>query len=88
MTTGSWVIYGEGNSLARKYVEAEMQKVNLLICIGEGGQFTLVIEAGIESVSVVLQSRELEAACEEADGFAKGYFREKARLLEEIADRL
>lgn len=86
--TGSWVIYGEGNSLARKYVEAEIQKVNLLICIGEGGRFTLVIEAGIESVSVVLQSRDLEQACVEADDFAKGYFREKARLLEEIADRL
>lgn len=86
--TGSWVVYGEGNSLARKYVEAEMQKVNLLLCIGEEGRFTLVIEAGIESVSVVLQSAELEEACVEADGFAKGYFQDKARLFEEIADRL
>lgn len=86
--TGSWIVYGEGNSLARKYVEAEMQKVNLLLCIGEGGRFTLVIEAGIESVSVTLKSMDLESACAEADGFAKGYFHDKARLFEEIADRL
>lgn len=86
--TGNWVIYGEESSLARKYVEAEQQKVNLLICIGEGNRFTFVIEAGIESVSVILQSETLEQACSEADEFAKGYFREKARLLEEIADRL
>ena len=86
--TGNWVVYGEGNSLARKYVEAEQQKVNLLICIGEEERFTLIIEAGIESVSVVLQSGTLQSACVEADGFAKGYFLEKARLLEEIAERL
>lgn len=86
--TGSWVIYGEDNSLARKYVEAEQQKVNLLICVGEGGKFTLIIEAGIESVSVILKSENLQEACAEADGFAKGYFQEKARLFEEIADRL
>lgn len=86
--TGNWIVYGEGNSLARKYVEAEQHKVNLMLCIGEGGRFTLVIEAGIESVSVVLQSISLEEACVEADGFAKGYFHEKARLFEEIADRL
>lgn len=85
---GNWIVYGEGNSLARKYVEAENQKVNLLICIGEEEKFTLVIEAGIESVSLVLQSSTLGEACVEADEFAKGYFREKAHLLEEIADRL
>lgn len=85
---GSWVVYGKGDSLARKYVEAENQKVNLLICIGEEEKFTLVIEAGIESISLVLQSRTLSEACVEADAFAKGYFREKAHLLEEIADRL
>lgn len=85
---GNWIVYGEGNSLARKYVEAENQKVNLLICIGEEEKFTLVIEAGIESVSLVLQSSALAEACVEADEFAKGYFREKAHLLEEIADRL
>lgn len=85
---GSWVVYGEGNSLARKYVEAENQKINLLICIGEGEKFTLVIEAGIESISLILQSSTLSDACVEADEFAKGYFREKAHLLEEIADRL
>lgn len=86
--TGNWIVYGEGNSLARKRVEAEQQKVNLLICIGEEAKFTLVIEAGIESVSVVLQSATLAEACAEADGFARGYFLEKARLLEEIAERL
>lgn len=85
---GSWVVYGGENSLARKYVEAENQKVNLLICIGEEDKFTLVIEAGIESVSLVLQSGTLSDACAEADEFAKGYFRDKAHLLEEIADRL
>lgn len=85
---GSWIVYGEGNSLARKYVEAEFQKINLLLCIGEEGRFTLVIEAGIESVSVVLKSTDLKTACEEADGFAKGYFHDKAKLFEEIAERL
>lgn len=86
--TGNWIVYGEDNSLARKCVEAENQKINLLICIGEEDRFTLVIEAGIESVSLVLQSRTLDDACTEADEFAKGYFSEKAHLLEEIADRI
>ncbi|MCD8082382.1 MAG: hypothetical protein LUE86_02360 [Clostridiales bacterium] len=86
--TGNWAIYGEDQSLARKYVEAEQQKVNLLICVGEGGAFSLIIEAGIESISVVLKGGTLEEACEEADSFARGYFRDKAKLFEEIADRL
>ena len=84
----NWSVYGEGNSLVRKCVEAEAHKVNLLIYGSGDTSFTLVIEAGIESVSVILQSGSMEEACREADEFAKGYFREKAHLLNEIADRL
>ncbi|MCD8123407.1 MAG: hypothetical protein LUE65_14525 [Clostridiales bacterium] len=86
--TGNWAIYGEESSFARKYVEAEQQKVNLLVCSGEKGEFSLIIEAGIESISVVLKNSTLDAACEEADDFAREYFRDKAKLFEEIADRL
>lgn len=84
----SWVTYGENSSLARKILMVEQQQVNLVICIGDDGAYTLLIEAGIDSVSVVLQSRELEPACEEADEFTRAYFFDKARLFEKIANKI
>ena len=50
--------------------------------------YNLVIEAGIESVSVTLHSNSLESAFSEADQFARDYFLDRARLLEEIAERI
>ena len=47
-----------------------------------------MIEAGIEAVSVELRSKTLEEALQEADEFSRDYFRDKARLFEEIADRI
>lgn len=83
----TWVTYNEGVKSALKTVEAEMQRVSLRVTPTEAG-YTLTLEAGIESVSVNLKSTEMSEACAEADLFAKDYYRDKARLFEEIADRI
>lgn len=88
MQNSSWITYNEGNSCARKYVEAEHQKVSMILRQEGQEKYTLVIEAGIESISVFLKSKNQESACREADEFAQNYFRDKAKLLEEIADRI
>lgn len=84
----TWVLYGETNTVARKAIEAEHQYVSLQIQSHGEACFLLVIEAGIEAASVELKSRTLEEAFLEADGFSRDYFRNKARLFEEIADRI
>ncbi|MEY8353686.1 hypothetical protein AALB39_10060 [Lachnospiraceae bacterium 54-53] len=84
----TWVLFGETDTVARKTIEAEHQLISLQIQpLGEG-RYLLVIEAGIEAVSVELKSRTFEEACREADGFSRDFFRDKARLYEEIADRI
>lgn len=82
------MIYQEDNVLAYKRVEADIQTINMLITGGEGASFSLAIEAGMDSVSVKLKSTSMEEACGEADEFAKAYFHDKAKLFEEIADRI
>lgn len=87
LTENNWMIYGEGHALAYKRVEADIQKINMLITGSEEG-YSLAIEAGMDSVSVALKSKSMEEACMDADEFAKAYFLDKARLFEEIADRI
>ena len=88
MEENTWITYENSSEAARKLVEAGQILVNLTLHrIGENA-YNLMIEAGIESVSVTLHSTSLEAAFGEADQFAKDYFLERARLLEEIADRI
>lgn len=84
----TWVMYGETNTLARKAIEAEHQYVSLQIQSHGEECFLLVIESGIEAISVELKSKTLEDSLKEADGFSRDYFRDKARLFEEIADRI
>ena len=84
----NWMVYSEENTIAHKRVEAENQKINLLITADDDSAFYLAIEAGMDSISVNLKSRDMESACKEADVFAKSYFADKARLFEEIADRI
>lgn len=84
----TWVLYGETTTIARKTIEAEHHYISLQIQSYGEECFHLVIEAGIEAVSVELKSRTLEEAFLEADGFSRDYFRDKARLFEEIADRI
>ena len=84
----TWVLFGESGAVARKSIEAEHHYISLQILTHGGGAYILVIEAGIEAVSVELKSNTLEEALQEADGFSRDYFRNKARLFEEIADRI
>ncbi|WP_077610451.1 hypothetical protein [Clostridium sp. Marseille-P2415] len=84
----TWVLFEEANGVARKTIEAEHHYISLQIQSHGEACFLLVIEAGIEAVSVELKSRTLEEALKEADGFSRDYFRDKARLFEEIADRI
>ena len=51
LTENNWMIYGEGHALAYKRVEADIQKINMLITGSEEG-YSLAIEAGMDSVSV------------------------------------
>lgn len=88
MEEHSWVTYENTNAAARKRVEAGTILVNLTLNQVENKQYNLMIEAGIESVSVTLHSINLEKAMEEADGFAREYFLDRAKLLEEIAQRI
>lgn len=83
----TWV-FGETGSIARKAIEAEHHYISLQIQSHKEGSFVLIIEAGIEAVSVELKAAVLEEAFQEADGFARDYFKDKARLFEEIADRI
>lgn len=84
----TWVIFGDSGAVARKSIEAEHHYINLQIQSHGEECFILVIEAGIEAVSVELKSQTLKEALKEADGFSRDYFRDKARLFEEIADRI
>lgn len=88
MKDNTWVTYEDSSSAARKRVEAGHMLVTLsLHQLGEK-TYNLSIEAGIESVSVTLHSTSLEDAFTEADRFAKDYFLDRAKLLEEIAERI
>ncbi|MBE5973922.1 hypothetical protein [Lacrimispora xylanisolvens] len=84
----TWVLYGDGAAAARKSIEAEHHYISLQMQTHGDGVYILVIEAGIEAVSVELKSGTLKEALREADEFARDYFRDKARLFEEIADRI
>lgn len=84
----TWILFGETKGLARKTIEAEHHFISLQIQSHGDECFLLVIEAGIEAISVELKSETLEEAMKEADGFSRDYFRDKARLFEEIADRI
>ncbi|MDW2799152.1 hypothetical protein RZO55_16385 [Clostridium boliviensis] len=84
----TWVLFGDGGAVARKSIEAEHHYISLQIQTHGDGTFTLVIEAGIEAISVELRSKTLEEALQEADGFSRDYFRDKARLFDEISDRI
>ncbi len=84
----TWVLFGETGAVARKTIEAEQHFISLQIQSHGEECFLLVIEAGIEAVSVELKSRTLLDAFQEADGFSRDFFRDKARLFEEIADRI
>lgn len=84
----TWMMYEDRIATASKRIEAEHSYVSLQIQSHGNDTFILVIEAGIEAVSVELKSHTIEEACKEADDFSKDYFREKARLLEEIAERI
>ncbi len=88
LTENNWMVYGDGHALAYKRVEADIHRINMLITGDEGGEYWLAIEAGMDSISVALSGRTMDEACKEAEGFAKAYFRDKAKLLEEIADRI
>ncbi len=84
----TWVLFGEVSAVARKTIEAEHHYISMQIQSHGEQCFLLVIEAGIEAISVELKSQTLEEALMEADGFSRDYFRDKARLFEEIADRI
>lgn len=88
MEEHSWVTYENTNAAARKRVEAGTVLVNLTLNQVENEQYNLLIEAGIESISVTLHSTGLKEAMTEADGFAREYFLDRAKLLEEIAQRI
>lgn len=84
----TWVMYGEIGAIARKSIEAEHHHISMQIQSHGNETYILVIEAGIEAVSVELKSKIQKEAFLEADGFARDYFRNKARMFEEIADRI
>lgn len=84
----TWMMFEDNMTTASKRIEAEHSYISLQIQSHGDNTFYLVIEAGIEAVSVELKSHTIEKACKEADEFSKDYFREKARLLEEIAERI
>lgn len=88
MEGNTWVTYENCNVTARKRVEAGPVHVNLTLHQGKDKRFDLIIEAGIESISVTLHSETLEDAFREADEFSRDYFLDRARLLEEIAQRI
>lgn len=88
LTENNWMIYHDGHMLAYKRVEADIHRINMLITGNEEGNYFLAIEAGMDSISVTLEAGTMEEACTAADEFAKAYFRDKAKLLEEIADRI
>lgn len=88
MKENTWVTYEDSTTAARKRVEAGQIMVTLSLHeIGER-TYNLIVESGIESVSVTLHSNSLENAYVEADQFARDYFLDRARLLEEIAERI
>ena len=88
MLYNNWMIYSEEQVIAHKRVEADIQRIHLLITPVTENSYSLAIEAGMDSVAVNLKSDSIEQACLEADQFAKAYFRDKAKLFEEIADRI
>lgn len=88
MKDNTWVTYEDSDAAARKRVEAGQILVTMSLHRLEERTYNLVIEAGIESVSVTLHSNSLGSAFSEADQFARDYFLDRARLLEEIAERI
>ncbi|MDO5349772.1 MAG: hypothetical protein Q4E86_07515 [Lachnospiraceae bacterium] len=88
MEGNTWITYENCNVTARKCVEAGPVHVNLTLHQGNDGRYDLIIEAGIESISVALRSETLKDAFREADEFSKDYFLDRAKLLEEIAQRI
>ncbi len=88
MKDNTWVTYEDSSTAARKRVEAGNILVTLSLHQLEENTYDLIIEAGIESVSVMLHARSLEEVFAEADRFAKDYFLDRAKLLEEIVERI
>lgn len=88
MEGNTWVTYENCSITARKWVEAGPVRVNLTLHQGKDDRYDLIIEAGIESISVTLHSQTLEEAFREADEFSRDYFLDRARLMEEIAQRI
>lgn len=88
MEEHTWITYNGSSTTAKKWVQAGPIHVYLTLQQNQDNTYGLIIEAGIESISVSLHSKTVNEAMAEADAFAKDYFLDRAKLLEEIAERI